>query len=394
MKRALTLFLLLTLPVWAYEGSNELITVPSAYMQKIGYVEFGTFFDYELKGQSGTTGDKVQYLNPSFFLRTALTNNFEYDLIVNNNMSSYHNFHASVFSRTSKKKTHHNFGLGVKNLGWKNVTLLDEENKTNYLVMNLFMVYSINSPITGSGYHLGVANDMMNPTQALILFGLEKRFLFGTMAAEWNGKATNVGLKYNFKHANLYFSWQTGKPVNAVSERVDRLFSVGISYSTNILDSIRESLVTKKEFNSAMSDVEFRMSRLEQQDELESLVRGSQFLEDLQKSMIDAMNGKNKKSERLPIKRAFMHMQKGLEAYYAGNYQEALGEYKTVTEIMPHSSTAYKRLGSIYFQLKDFDNARRYWEMAIKIDPDNLELKRFVKQLPDQRPLPSPELDQ
>ena len=92
MIRFLILFLVVAFPVWAYEGSNELITVPSAYMQKIGYVEFGTFFDYELKGQSGSSGDKVQYLNPSFFLRTALTNNFEYDLVVNNNMNSYHNF--------------------------------------------------------------------------------------------------------------------------------------------------------------------------------------------------------------------------------------------------------------------------------------------------------------
>ena len=40
-------------------------------------------------------------------------------------------------------------GMGVKNLGWKNVTELDETDKTNYLVMNLFAVYSINSPITG-----------------------------------------------------------------------------------------------------------------------------------------------------------------------------------------------------------------------------------------------------
>ena len=282
--------------------------------------------------------------------------------------------------------------MGVKNLGWKNVTELDETDKTNYLVMNLFAVYSINSPITGSGYHFGVANDIMNPTQALILFGLEKRFLFGTMAAEWNGKATNLGLKYNFKRANLYFSWQTGKPVNAITDRIDRLFSVGISYSTNILDSIRQSLVTKQEFNEAMGDVNFRMSKLEQQDELESLVRGSQFLEDLQKSMIEAMQGKRNKDEKLPIKRAFMHMQKGLEAYYAGNYQEALGEYKMVTKIMPHSSTAYKRLGSIYFQLKDFDNARLYWEKAIEIDPENLELRRFINQLPNQRPLPTSEL--
>ena len=134
------------------------------------------------------------------------------------------------------------------------------------------------------------------------------------------------------------------------------------------------------------------MSKLEQQDELESLVRGSQFLEDLQKSMIEAMQGKRNKDEKLPIKRAFMHMQKGLEAYYAGNYQEALGEYKMVTKIMPHSSTAYKRLGSIYFQLKDFDNARLYWEKAIEIDPENLELRRFINQLPNQRPLPTSEL--
>lgn len=385
MKYLISLICLFSTFAFAYNGTNELVTVPSAYMQKIGYMEFGTFFDYELVSVEGES-DKVQYLNPSFFLRTALTNNFEYGLSVDNDMTTYHHFHASVYSKKSKRGNNHNIGMGVKNLGWKNADELDEEEKTNFLVMNLFAIYSINSDKTGSGYHFGVANDILEPNQALGLFGMEKKFLFGTMAFEWNGKATNVGYKNSFGHTNVYVSWQTGKPANAITDRIDRLFSIGISYSTNVLDSIRESLVTKKEFNEEMDNVHFRMSKLEQQDELESLVRGSQFLEDLQKAMIEAMQNKDDAKKKLPIKRAFEHMQRGLEAYYAGNYQEALQEYKTVTEIMPHSSTGYKRLGSIYYQLKDYENARRNWEMAIKLDPENLELKRFIKELPDQRP--------
>ena len=42
---------------------------------------------------------------------------------------------------------------------------------------------------------------------------------------------------------------------------------------------------------------------------------------------------------------------------------------------------AYARLGSIYYKLKDLDNAKLSWEKALELDPSNQSLKIFLKRV-------------
>ena len=61
-------------------------------------------------------------------------------------------------------------------------------------------------------------------------------------------------------------------------------------------------------------------------------------------------------------------------------YQYRPGECTIVIELQPNNILAWKRLGSAYFAIGKKDKARETWERALKIAPDDVELKQFIKQ--------------
>jgi len=73
--------------------------------------------------------------------------------------------------------------------------------------------------------------------------------------------------------------------------------------------------------------------------------------------------------------RALRHLLNALKYYYAEQYNQAINECKTAIKIAPQMALAYIRLGSIYYRLRQYDLAKRYWQIAKQIEPDNPELK-------------------
>jgi len=70
-----------------------------------------------------------------------------------------------------------------------------------------------------------------------------------------------------------------------------------------------------------------------------------------------------------------------LNHIYEGRYDLAIQECTIVIELQPSNILAWKRLGSGYYAIGKKDKARETWERALKIAPDDTELKQFIKQI-------------
>jgi len=68
-----------------------------------------------------------------------------------------------------------------------------------------------------------------------------------------------------------------------------------------------------------------------------------------------------------------------LNYIYDAKYDRAIVECNDVIELEPKSILAFKRLGSAYYALKKEKEAKAIWGGALKIDPQDEELKRFLK---------------
>lgn len=70
-----------------------------------------------------------------------------------------------------------------------------------------------------------------------------------------------------------------------------------------------------------------------------------------------------------------------LNHIYEGRYDLAIQECIIVIELQPKNILAWKRLGSGYYAIGKKDKSKETWEKALKISPDDAELKQFIKQL-------------
>lgn len=64
-------------------------------------------------------------------------------------------------------------------------------------------------------------------------------------------------------------------------------------------------------------------------------------------------------------------IQKANKAYAQGNYQEAVENYRKVTDEGFEAPELYYNLGNSYFKMNDFPNAILWYERAKRLDPSN-----------------------
>lgn len=70
-----------------------------------------------------------------------------------------------------------------------------------------------------------------------------------------------------------------------------------------------------------------------------------------------------------------------LNHIYDGRYDLSIQEATIVTELQPTNILAWKRLGSAYYAIGKKDRAKETWERALKIAPDDAELKQFIRSI-------------
>lgn len=72
-------------------------------------------------------------------------------------------------------------------------------------------------------------------------------------------------------------------------------------------------------------------------------------------------------------------LQQSLENIYDGKYVQAIAECNTVLELEEDNVLALLRLGSAYWAIGDFEKARSVWRDALKYEPDNPQIREFLK---------------
>lgn len=63
------------------------------------------------------------------------------------------------------------------------------------------------------------------------------------------------------------------------------------------------------------------------------------------------------------------HIERGIEQYDAGQYQEALASYSQALAAEPNSAFAHYEIALTYLELKEYAKAERYAKRAVKLDP-------------------------
>jgi tetratricopeptide (TPR) repeat protein len=68
-----------------------------------------------------------------------------------------------------------------------------------------------------------------------------------------------------------------------------------------------------------------------------------------------------------------------LNNIYEGRYDRAIQETSLILELEPDNVLAYKRLGSAYYAMGRTNQARTAWQQALKLSPNDSELKEFIR---------------
>lgn len=75
-----------------------------------------------------------------------------------------------------------------------------------------------------------------------------------------------------------------------------------------------------------------------------------------------------------------------LHQIYDSKFYLAVKELEGVLRLEPNDITALKRAGSAYLQLKDYKQARRAWQKALGLSPDDEQLKEYLDALEKAAP--------
>ena len=59
--------------------------------------------------------------------------------------------------------------------------------------------------------------------------------------------------------------------------------------------------------------------------------------------------------------------------YVAGDFPRAIGDYRRAVKLNKNKATFHANLGTAYFEVKDYDSARKQFATALKLDPNALQ---------------------
>ena len=100
-------------------------------------------------------------------------------------------------------------------------------------------------------------------------------------------------------------------------------------------------------------------------------------------SLADSLNGMHLENKIFQenINQAMKYLSQSLEGYYAGDYISALSEVDKALSIYPDLAISYARKGSIYYKMGDTKRATINSNLALKLDPEYLEVRNILINL-------------
>ena len=85
----------------------------------------------------------------------------------------------------------------------------------------------------------------------------------------------------------------------------------------------------------------------------------------------------NQKITFSEINLGMRHLSESLTNYYSDDYILALKEFEKAEKYLPNLAYSYARKGSIYYKLGEFQRATMNWNIALKLDPEFVEIQEI-----------------
>ncbi|MEK9657465.1 MAG: tetratricopeptide repeat protein [bacterium] len=277
----------------------------------------------------GNENDKITY-EPECFARIILLEK----IILNTNISDNNlkqSIHISLLSYKDISKPYtHNFGFGINNSGW-----YPELDNLYNSVIGAYINYNLE--YESMIFHLGLAkNKNTHQEKNLLLFGIEHLTEFGNVVLEWDGTRANFGFSVDLIKNKAYIGITPNQNKTSLK---NQLLTIGYSWKSDHLFEI---------------DKKSNKYKSQKRNSRKSLSIGA-----------------------ASIQKTLERMERGMDLYTRGYYPLAKLELEKVIEIFP-TPTAYSRLGSIHYKLKEYDKALENWNKALQLNPSDNKVKEMI----------------
>ena len=163
-------------------------------------------------------------------------------------------------------------------------------------------------------------------------------------------RVPNIELKQKNKHTASYNLYQTKNPNLNIEENL-----------LGIIEELRDSLkIITTQLNNIANENTYLSQKV-------SVLMDSSRVYYLEKQ-IDQSN----------LNKISRHLTRCLRYFYSKEYREALSEVDKAIEINPNLAIAYARKGSIYYKLGEIQRATMNWNIALKLDPEFVEIQEIL----------------
>ncbi len=96
---------------------------------------------------------------------------------------------------------------------------------------------------------------------------------------------------------------------------------------------------------------------------------------------IELLSLKDEISSLRQLNQAYAVLDEALKLYYQKEFNKAIDKCNKAIEFVPSLTLAFIRKGSIFFAQQKYVEARAAWNMVLRLDPNNAEVKTFLNQL-------------
>jgi hypothetical protein len=268
------------------------------------------------------------------------------------------------FGYTFYQDINHYLGFGYRNLGATNIT--------SHNIGREYLAYTYQNELIE--LTVGVQRANFNSFGLSYFAGADVHINDGILFAIIDDSSAYIGLKWSMFDDVQFDLVQN---VTNQSSNVNyKTLEMGFTYTENEIVKRYESKAGTKKERRALKTLEARMKAIEF---IASPRFQQKLFDELKKNRISEVV-LNESRESI-LNASLLHVQRGLEYYYQGDLEKSLLEYQLANSLTPHLALIHERLGSIYYELRRFNDSAREWTLAIKIEPDNFEVESQLKRL-------------
>lgn len=369
----------------AFGPAKSLINVPIAEYFIPGDLEFSTNAGF----------GSMQNLEFDFKFQYSLTKKINIGATIIN----YHQmvFNAQTTFVTLSDPFPITISAGILNLSSK-LDLSDWDNETAQKIHNLghFIVCSL--PKKAYTLHIGLGKkkyrtESINSTLeeassafiGTLFFGIEKSIKNGSLMAEFDGSYMNVGYRKKLTKkttgsAALTEFGNTGKDAPV------RFLSFNIKTAKNIFEAYKEEVEYVQKNLTIIEDISLNLKETEKKLKKE-LINTQKIKEALLKKVNE--NPSEKKINRKdPLQmysnnyiQAYKHYEDSFNSFNQQNYLSVLESLTKAIQAAPDVPIFYRQRGTVYYIIKQEENALLDWTTAYELNPRDPELLKLPKSV-------------